>query len=314
MFFRILILSLFLYTVAFSSFQELKIGTIDKYYKNKINKQELRNIIDEIEYLFESTLNINVFDYTSTGKQINIIYVPPSTLEKRVEKKLKKLERKEKKIITLSKKLPLSQKKVNKIKKEFESKNNILSKKVNKFNNYVRKVNKKRTLTKKEYNKVQTYVKSENKKLNTQLKLLKKQERIVKNEIKKYNQTVQSFNNLIGQYNNQNNEINRMSRNIKKIKGMTFGIKEIKTKTYYKNGKRIKEKTEKNSMDKIEIYGFENLKELKAILAHEILHLVGIPHINKKEALMNRILQKNQLKRLSLTKDDIKNFNKHFFK
>ena len=46
-------------------------------------------------------------------------------------------------------------------------------------------------------------------------------------------------------------------------------------------------------MNKIEIYGFDNKQELKVILAHEIAHLVGIPHINVKDALMNPILQKS---------------------
>jgi predicted Zn-dependent protease len=52
--------------------------------------------------------------------------------------------------------------------------------------------------------------------------------------------------------------------------------------------------------------------ELKAIIAHEIGHLVGIPHISDKGALMNPILQENQKRRLELTNADIKNFNKYF--
>ena len=47
-------------------------------------------------------------------------------------------------------------------------------------------------------------------------------------------------------------------------------------------------------------------------LIHEIAHLVGIPHINVKDALMNPILQQNQINELSLTKSDILNFKKNF--
>lgn len=65
-------------------------------------------------------------------------------------------------------------------------------------------------------------------------------------------------------------------------------------------------------MNKIEIYGFESLSELKAILAHEIAHLVGVPHIQEQGALMNPILQKNQKQNLNLTYDDILNFKEHF--
>jgi hypothetical protein len=65
-------------------------------------------------------------------------------------------------------------------------------------------------------------------------------------------------------------------------------------------------------MDKIEIYGFESLGELKAVLAHEIAHLVGVHHINEHNALMNPILQKNQIEDLFLTIKDITNFKNNF--
>jgi predicted Zn-dependent protease len=65
-------------------------------------------------------------------------------------------------------------------------------------------------------------------------------------------------------------------------------------------------------MNKIEIYGFESKDELKAILAHELAHLLGIPHIDAKGSLMNPILQENQIEQLSLSKKDIINFKKNF--
>ena len=46
------------------------------------------------------------------------------------------------------------------------------------------------------------------------------------------------------------------------------------------------------------VYGFESIDELRAVLAHEIGHLVGIPHIDIKNALMNPILQENQKNKL----------------
>ena len=64
-------------------------------------------------------------------------------------------------------------------------------------------------------------------------------------------------------------------------------------------------------MNKIEIYGFDNLKQLKVVLAHEIAHLVGIPHIEVKNALMNPLLDKNQ-DELVLSSEDILNFKENF--
>lgn len=73
-----------------------------------------------------------------------------------------------------------------------------------------------------------------------------------------------------------------------------------------------KEKSVRNSMNKIEIYNFESISQLKAVIAHEIAHLVGIPHINEKGALMNPLLQSEQLNELYLTNEDIVNFKNNF--
>ena len=148
--------------------------------------------------------------------------------------------------------------------------------------------------------------------LHKELKKLRKEESYIKSVVKKYNSKVRRYNDLIHEYQRLNSQLEIMTRSFKKVKGMTFGVKEIRQKTYYKDGKKHKEKTVRQKMNKIDIYGFDSLKELKTILTHEILHLVGVPHINVKNALMNPIIQKNQLRKLSLTRDDIKNFKKHF--
>ncbi|WP_072682652.1 matrixin family metalloprotease [Arcobacter sp. LA11] len=313
MFFKILLLFFLLVNISSASYKKLRIGKIDDYYKDRISEYELRTIIDEIEYFLEAELNMNIFDYSQLqGKDINIVYVPPSKLEKRIEHHIRKLKQKEKEIKKLQKSFPKKIKDVNKLKKLFTKQNNILNKRMRDLNDYIREVNKKKNVSKSEYNKIQNYVKKQKTKLHIQLKKLKKEQSYVKSVVDKYNKNIRLYNSLIRKHNKYNNELEVMSRNFKKIKGMTFGIKEIRLKTYYKDGKIVKEKNIRNNMNKIDIYGFDSLKELKTILAHEILHLVGIPHINAKNALMNPIIQKNQLEKLSLTREDIINFEKHF--
>jgi hypothetical protein len=130
--------------------------------------------------------------------------------------------------------------------------------------------------------------------------------------LNQYNNKIHSFNNLVKQSQILANEIESLQRSLKVVKGRAFGQIQTIEKTYIKDGKKFKETTTQSSMDKIEIYSFENLDQLKAVLAHEIAHLVGIPHINDSNALMNPILQKNQEKDLFLTIDDIRNFNENF--
>lgn len=312
MIFRFIILIVFLFTFSSASFQKISIGQIDTYYQNRITAYELRNILDEIEYQLESKLNINIFDYSSNGKKINLVYLPPSKLEKRIVSNLQKLKEKEKSILNIKNSFNNKQKKRNELTKIFKKQNYLLNKKIKSLNDYVKKVNKQKNMSQSRYIEVKSYMKLQKEKIDKEYKKLKKEESILKKYTYEYNKNIRKYNSLIYEHKRINNKIERMSKSFKKVKGMTFGLKEIKLKTYYVNGKLVKEKSVNQTMEKIDIYGFDSKTELKTILAHEILHLVGIPHINKKNTLMNPILQKNQLKSMSLTREDISNFNKNF--
>ena len=312
MIFRMLFIIIFLFNFSFASFQKVTIGTIDASYKNKISKHELENIIKEIEYFLESKLNTNIIEYSKEGKSINLVYVPASKLEKHILNNINKLKEKEIQIKKIENSFPKKQKDIKKLKKMFVERNNLQNIRTNQLNDYIGTVNKKKSVSENEYKRIQRYVKQQKSKLHKELKKLKREKSYIKSVVNKYNKKVNLYNSLIRNHNRLNSEIEVMSRSFKKVKGMTFGTKEIRLKTYYKDGKKVKEKSVKSNMNKIDIYGFDSLKELKTILAHEILHLVGIPHINKRNALMNPIIQKNQLEKLSLTKGDIKNFKNHF--
>ena len=310
---KILILLLFLFNFSFASFQEVRIGKIDNYYKNKINEYELKNIIDQIEYNLESQLNTNVFDYnTQSGKPIDIIYLPPSKLEKRITRLVQRIKTKQDKIKKLQKYFPKKEKDIKYLRDDFENKNSIHNEKIKSFNAYVKGINEQKRLSSKEYEKAKKYIKEEKLKINKSTKILKSQRRAYQREVNRFNLKLSSYNNQIREFNRLNNDLERMNRNFKKVKGMTFGQKEIRLKTFYKDGKKVQEKSVNSNMNKIEIYGFESLAELKAIIAHEILHLVGIPHINYKNSLMHPVLQKNQIENINLTNEDIINFRKHF--
>ena len=309
---KVIILFLLLLNISYASYQEVRIGKIDSEYKDRVTKEQLRNILKEIENTLESQLNMNIFDYSNKGKEINLTYLPPSRLEKQIERKVKRLKDKEKKINDLNKYFPSKQEEIDTLKHEVEYENTLVNQKVKVYNDYVKNINQNKNLTTSEFNKIKEELKQKKKILNTDIRIFKKKQSQYKRLINQYNQKINSYNYHINVFNQLSNEIEVMSRSFKKVKGMTFGIKEVKLKTVYKNGQQIRQKEENQTMNKIEIYGFSSLNELKAILAHEIGHLVGISHIYTNGALMNPILQKNQIENLFLTKEDIKAFKKFF--
>lgn len=309
---KILFTTLLTLTFSNAAYEQLKIGKIDPYYSDKISYEDLRIIIDEIEKNFETTLNMNVFDYSESGKPIDILYVPASKLERRIKAKIDRLNNKQKKISKTQDSFYKLQEQIDILKSEVTYENSVLNEKINEFNKYVKDINKRKDFTKEQFINVKKEVASKKSKLDKDIRAFKSKQRKLKRRINSFNNKVHSYNHQIRDFNRLNNEIESMSRSFRKVKGKAFGTKQITLKTYYKDGKKVKETTISHSMDKIEIYGFNSYDELKAVLAHEIAHMVGIPHIQDKGALMNPILQENQLEKLELTYDDIINFNENF--
>ncbi|NQY21702.1 MAG: matrixin family metalloprotease, partial [Campylobacteraceae bacterium] len=157
-------------------------------------------------------------------------------------------------------------------------------------------------------------IKNDNQRIKIKKKEFKKLQREFNKYINSYNRVLNKNNSLIYKHNRLHHKTTRMQKSFKEVKGISISNKEIQIKTYFKNGKKVKEKTVTYTTRKIEIYSFETLQELKAILAHEIIHLLGIQHINVKGALMNPILQHNQIKELKLTIEDIRIVKKEFNK
>lgn len=307
-----LLLSFLFVSFSCASYEKVAIGKIDDYYKDKITKKELEQIIKEIEYIFESTLKKNIFDYSIDGKPIDILYVPNTQLEDKISKKLELIKKKKEKIEELQEYFPSKKREIEISQDDLNGQIKVINQKVEDLNSYIKNVNSRKNVTKEEYSKIEEYVKNEKFGINSYLKEKDKSYQNLQNILNSYNQKVVAFNNLVRESNSLIKELESLGRDIKTVNGRTFGMKETVLKTYYKDGKEVKESTITNSMNKIEIYNFNSLEHLKVILAHEIAHLVGVPHIDDEGALMNPILQENQKNRLHLTSEDIENFRKNF--
>lgn len=307
-----LLLSFLFVSFSCASYEKVTIGKIDDYYKDKITKKELEQIIKEIEYIFESTLKKNIFDYSNDGKPIDILYVPNTQLEDKISKKLELIKKKKEKIEELQEYFPSKKREIEISQNDLNGQIKVINQKVEDLNSYIKNVNSRKNVTKEEYSKIEEYVKNEKFGINSYLKEKDKSYQNLQNILSSYNQKVVTFNNLVRESNSLIKELESLGRDIKTVNGRTFGMKETVLKTYYKDGKEVKESTTTNSMNKIEIYNFNSLEHLKVILAHEIAHLLGVPHIDEVGALMNPILQENQKNRLHLTSEDIENFRKNF--
>ena len=312
MLFKTTFICLLLVGFSHAAFQEVRIGKIDPYYRYKITEIQLKEIIDEVEDILETQLGMDIFDYSLTGKAIDLIYIPESKLESRIKTLIDKIQVKETKIKKLQNFIQQKLKTINFRGRQIKESNKILNTQINNYNEYVQNVNKMKFFSKQEYLNTQKYVKTLKYKLDLETHEFQKEKSNFNKITNTHNNNLLFYTSKVNEFRRLNKQLESISRNFKKVKGVAIGVKELTFKTFYKNGKKIKKGRVKTSMKKIEIYGFENKDELRAVLAHEIGHLVGIPHIQIKNALMNPILQKNQKNKLFLTPADISNFIEHF--
>ena len=309
---KILLVCLLSFGYIYGEYKNVSIGSIDRYYKNKITKTQIHTILIEIQSHFKQKLGFDVFGITPDGKDISLLYVKPSLAQKRLKRYISNYEKKEKKLYDLEKYFPQTSKDIKDLEKHYNLEFEILNDKIKKHNNYLKRVNQNNNYTKKEYDEIKGYDKKEQMSIKKAQKAVKSIYKKLKSKNRHYNRRVIQYNNTIKSLNSLSQSIENLSRSLKVVKGNAIFNKYITKKTYAKDGVVYKIDIKEKIEEKIEIYGFSSRSELKAVLAHEIAHLVGIPHINIPKALMNPILQENQKKQLNLTPDDIEVFQKYF--
>lgn len=297
-----------------AQYQQIKIGAISSQYKDSLSQKQLYTLIQEIKAQFDQQLRYSVFEYSENGLPINILFANES-------QRRKMLKRYEEEIVSIQKQINLlevqiadEKSTIDQNQETLNAEANALNQSIQNLNSYISKTNSTvSSLSKEQYASIKQKVDSEQSKI-AQTKKRYEQNRARHNrDLKALNHIISKHNSLIRQHNSLVVRIESLSDSIMEVKGKAIGKNITMVKTYYQNGKKIVEKENHDEMEKIEIYGFDgNMNQLKAILAHEIAHLVGVNHIEEKGALMNPILQSNQVERMKLTPDDINAFNQVF--
>lgn len=309
---KILISILFLSCFLKAEFQTVKVGIIDSQYKDKISKDLIISLVQEIESELESQMGMNLFDYSDSGKPIDFIYMEPSKKKIKINSLLKELEKKQKLLENNNLKLEKKEKTIFLKKEQVEFEKVELDQLITDLNNDIAVFNNETIREKELYDKKAKIFKERERKLKTKIDRWNQKNRKYNNLVSSYNQLVTAYKLDIKKYNRLQRKAETLIRTSTEVKGVAKGY----TKTIYrqieKDGKVFIDKETKNVMEKIEIYGFETLAHLKAILAHELLHLVGVGHVKSEGSLMNPILQKSQVDYLILSGDDRQAIEKSF--
>lgn len=307
---KIFIILLSFYCYVFADFQKLKVGVIDPRYG--ITPDQVKNIFLQIEDELETQAGMNLFDYAEDGKPIDFIYMAPSKKKQNIEKSIQTLKKRFESIGKLQERLVRKQKRVLEKESEVIKRKDILDTQILALNKEIEKFNNEGQRSKEFVEKQRSMIEEKQRKLKMQIDKWKQLNRNYEVNLNAFNQSVIDYRFKIKQYNQMQRKLETLVRASPEVQGAAKGYKQIVYKTFQKGGNTFIDKQELNIMEKIEIYGFETLSHLKAILAHELLHMVGMGHINVKGALMNPILQENQVEKLQLTPQDIDLIHKSF--
>lgn len=301
-------------TMAIAQFQTVKIGDISKKYQQTLSRQQMVDLVQEIQQRFDAQLGFSVFRYAEDGLPIDILYVSESQKKKRLRQYEKELAAAAAKIDRLGGSLGDEQREITTQQTLINNEAAALNQSIKTLNRTIKANNKKvKSLTKQEYEAIRKTIAKEQQAIEHSTRAFKEKQARYNRDVRSFNRSVNSYNRWIRRYNALVIKMETLSRSIVEVKGKAIGTKTTTIKTYYDQGKKVTEKTRQSDMEKIEIYGFEgDLGQLKAIVAHEIGHLVGVGHVESERALMNPYLQSNQIEKLELTRDDIHAFRLAF--
>ena len=252
-------------------YQQVRIGEISSKYAGSLTHTQLFNLLQEIKSQFESQLGFTVFDYSENGLPIDILYVSESQKKKRLHIYLDERASLQKKIEQLDKKVVDERAFIDKTQKAINTEVTTLNNAIVNLNTYVENANKTlNTLNADEYKRLKHAIDDKQAKIKKLKTLFKNRQSHFEKDLRSFQRVVHNYNSLINQYNALVIRIETLSKSIIGVKGQAIGKNITSIKTAYADGKKITQKSSYSEMEKIEIYGFDgNIKELKAILAHE---------------------------------------------
>jgi hypothetical protein len=251
-------------------------GVLDE--RHDITNEELREIMNQVEEIWEDNSEYNLFEYKEDAAfKINFIFDSRQErilLNKRLDSQLFELKKSQKSIFsehtTLTDKYESLWDEYSDDLKDFE-------KDIKKYNEDIKYWNDKGGAPEKEYNKLL----DEGKKLSEKQEGLEDAQKKINKLVKKINKLANQGEFLIDEYNNKVTTYNSKFGTSKRFsQGEYFG-------------------------DKINVYQFRDEADLILTLAHEFGHALNIDHVQNSTSLMYYLMQDQDLNNLKLTTDDL---------
>jgi chromosome segregation ATPase len=260
-----------------------QLGDIDDRFN--INRQQLSEVLRDVEAIWEKSLNNEILRYDPDGEII--IHLVYSEQQELIDAE----QTASKQIATKREQSNNAEKRYKKIRAEFDKKYQELQNVSDRYKELIDVYNQKgKQFTEdsklseeeeKELKERQQQIEQVESERDSLLKIVQKLQRRVNNQSDRVNQIIDQENRLIEKYNQQ-----------------------FSGKRKFDQGHYIR----KNDGEKINLYQFSSKNELKVVLAHEFGHALGIQHGDNPESIMYHLMNKQNWEDPSLTEDELKEF------
>jgi len=256
-----------------------RFGDIDPRFD--INQEELKHLMEDVEMLWASALDRQLLEYDKDGQVIiNLVYSEDQQRTEDERRLYKRIQFKKGQVNVLEQEYAYQKKSFEQNRKVFNRTLSNFNQQVKKYNNWQKRIENRsipldtRQKIKRLERKIQ-HLKTEVERRKENLEFMRQK---TNNKLRQLNRFIDQQNDLISQYN------------------MRFGVAKK-----FNQGRYVK----KGQDERINIFQFANLAELKTVLAHEAGHALGLSHVHNPEAIMNALMDKQNIFNLSLTNDDI---------
>ncbi|TYP95401.1 Matrixin [Fodinibius salinus] len=240
--------------------------------------------MEDVEALWKTALDKEVLEYRPEEGlvDIHIVFGKEQQRTKKEKQLSQRVQRLKKQILTRKENLERLRKTYEKRKRDFDKNRNAYLVAIKSFNTQIEQWNKQRggipPGKKKEVKQMERDIKRLERKVKRKRQNTEMMRKRVNNKLEQVNRLVKKQKNTIDEYKKRFSEARKFNQ-----------------------GQFIAKKDEL----RINIYQYRNRAELKTVLAHEAGHAMGIRHVDNPKALMNDMLDEQDIFNLKLTQDDV---------
>jgi len=261
-----------------------RIGSIDSRYN--ITREELKEVIREVENIWESQMGTDLFNYRENGNiSVHLIYSEKQKLTEEEQKFSNRIESKGEQIESIKNEYERLKDTYSQQKKELQSMISHYEEVVRNYKSYIESIQRSGGIPR-------------SKKMEVESR--QREIKALESEIKDKEQTVESHRQRVNRHSEELNELIAQQNHLITDYNRRFAQSER-----FNQGNYIK----MGDQERINILQFANRGKLKAVLAHEFGHAMGIKHVENPRSIMHELMQKQNIYNLSLTQEDIQALN-----